>query len=222
MPLPETMELQTSSSKQWSLIPPDIYQAEITEIEYKEVDNMYKREVTDPDKKQVMEFEFTIVEDGPHYGRKFWKKMSPTKPVPGSNGKVSWIWRIASAIAGHPITKDEGEKYITSDINGFIHQQVRIGVIEKLKQDGQTLKNDIESLFHAKTQLPPFDPTKVQTNLVEDEEDEVEGSQQPQSGLEKARAVASSLPGGNRPTTGQIEANSAYSDDEVDVEDIPF
>ena len=83
MPLPETMELQSSSTKQWPLIPPDIYQAEITEIEYKEVDNMYKKEATDPDKKQVMEFEFTIIEDGPHYGRKFWKKMTPTKPTPG-------------------------------------------------------------------------------------------------------------------------------------------
>jgi hypothetical protein len=220
MPLPEDKPLQIPSSKQWPLIPPDIYQCEITDIEYKLEKNNYKKSETDPDEVQKMHFEFTIIEDGPCYGRKLWKGMSYTVPIPGSNGMVSWIWRIASAIAGHPITKDEGEKYTTSDINGFIHRQLRVGVVEKLKQDGQTLKNDIESLFHAKVQLPPFDPAKVQADPIEGEEDEA--PEQPQSGLEKARAVASTLPGANRPAAGQITPNSEPSGKDINVEDVPF
>lgn len=41
-------------------------------------------------------------------------------------------------------------------------------------------------------------------------------------GYEKARSVADSLPGGNRPATGQIGGNSSPSNDEVNVEDIPY
>jgi hypothetical protein len=60
--LPPEMELQEPQSKEWPLIPADVYQTEITNIEYKEIDNRWKKEPTDPDKKQIMNFEFTIIE----------------------------------------------------------------------------------------------------------------------------------------------------------------
>ncbi len=46
--------------------------------------------------------------------------------------------------------------------------------------------------------------------------------EQPQPGLEKARSVANSLPGANRPATRQIEGNSGPSNEDVNIDDIPF
>lgn len=45
-----------------------------------------------------------------------------------------------------------------------------------------------------------------------------EAPQQPQSGYEKAKAVAKSLLGGNPPAAGQTEADT----EDVSAEDIPF
>lgn len=47
-------------------------------------------------------------------------------------------------------------------------------------------------------------------------------AQQNGSGYEKARSVANSLPGANRPITGQTEANPAMPDDEISIDQIPF
>ena len=111
------MELQEPKAKEWQLIPADVYQTEITNIEYKEIDNRWKKDPSDPDKKQIMNFEFTIIEEGPHYGRKMWKQMAPIKPYPPQqSGKESWVYRLASAMAGHasPKAKPTSTAHLTS------------------------------------------------------------------------------------------------------------
>ncbi len=234
MPLPDNMELQTPQAKEWPLIPADVYQAEITDIEYKEIDNRWKQHPTDPDKKQIMNFEFTIIEEGQHYGRKLWQKMSPVKPYPPKQpGKESWVYRIASAMAGHAISKGEADKYTTSDINGFIHRQIRMTVSESAPNENGKRYNNIDSFLTIKQQLPIFDEAKVpKTNLPEatpqsvtPAPEPVAQSEQPQtpqsqSGHEKARAVANSLAGGNVAPQGDIETSSAYED--IDLDQVPF
>jgi hypothetical protein len=221
MPLPEDLELQTPQQKDWPILPADVYQTEITDIEYKEIDNRWKKEPTDPDKKQVMNFEFTIIEEGEHYGRKLWQMMAPTKPLPPkASGKASWIWRIASALAGHALTYEEGEKYTTSDVNGFIHRQIRMTVTQsEPKADGKQY-NNIESFVAVKQQLPPFDPEKVKSD---EKPNEPEAPKQPPTGYEKFKSVANNLPGTNSASAGQNEALvGAEEDGEVDPDSIPF
>lgn len=209
MPLPANLELQTPSQKDWPLIDADIYQAEITDIEYKLEPNRFKKQATDPDEKQLMNFEFTIIEDGPFYGRKLWKKMSPTKPLPPrGEGQKSWIWRIASALAGHPLTFEEGDRFTSADINGFIHRQIRMTVSLSEPKDGKQY-NNIDSFLAIKVNLPPFDLNKV----AKENQERVSAITPAEtvSGYEKARDVANSLPG----------ANSGATDD-LNVDDIPF
>jgi hypothetical protein len=189
MPLPTDLVLSKPQSKEYPPFPADTYQCEITDIEYKVEPNRFKRDASDPDEVQKMNFEFTIIEDGPYYGRKVWVRTTPTVPVPGSNGKVSWIWRISSALAGHPITKEEGEKYTTNDINGFIHRQIRVNIVQALGKDGKTY-NNADGFLPAKIQLPPFDETKIPDDSLEhdDADESPEQPSVPQSGYEKAKA----------------------------------
>jgi hypothetical protein len=221
MPIPDEVELQTPQTKEWPLIPADVYQAEITDIEYKTEPNRYKQEATDPDTKPIMKLEFTIIEEGPHYGRKLWQRMAPIKPLPPKqNGKASWVWRIASALAGHALTHDEGEKYTTSDINGFIHRQIRMTVTESEPKANGKQYNNIDGFLAAKQLLAIFDPKKVQpTQPVA-----AVSQQEPQTGYEKAKAVANSLPGASVPPESEIEPTApvSESDSTINVEDIPF
>ena len=155
MPLSENMELKTPEKKEWELLPEDVYQMQVTDIS--EEEGEWKGE-----KKQQMKFEFTVIQDGASYGRKLWLRMTPCRPVPaGSTGKPSWIWRIASAIAGHPLTKEEGEQYDIARINALIGKQLRATVnVSEVKPNGKQY-NNIQSFLVVKTQLPPFDEAKV-------------------------------------------------------------
>jgi hypothetical protein len=225
--LPTDMELQEPQGKEWPLIPADVYQTEITNIEYKEVDNRWKKEPTDPDKKQVMNFEFTIIEEGPNYGRKLWKQMAPIKPYPPTqSGKESWVYRLASAMAGHAITKGEADKYGTSDINDFYHRQVRITVSESAPKDNGKRYNNIDSFLSAKQQLPPFDVNKVPKENQPEPKPETAST-----GYDKFKATAQGIGTGNRPAQSQneppvapdiAEAAQQMAAEDISVENIPF
>lgn len=160
--LPDNLELQTPQKKEWPLIPADVYQTEITAIDYRVEPNRYKTLATDPDEKQVMNFEFTIIEEGPHYGRKVWQKMAPIKPYPPqSKGKPTWVYRLATAMEGHPITKDEADRFGSSQINDYFHCQVRVNITESPARDNGKQYNNIEAFLTIKEKLPKFDPDKV-------------------------------------------------------------
>jgi hypothetical protein len=232
MPLPTDVELQGQHTKEWPLIPADVYQTEITDIEYKTEPNRNKKYETDPDEKPVMKFEFTIIEEGPQYGRKVWQKMAFIKPYPPKqNAKATLVYRLASALAGHAITKDESDRYTTSDVNGFIHRQVRLNIVQSTPDANGKVWNNIDSFMAIKQQLPLFDKNKVPTqNQAEPQPEapqqqsapqpEQPQAQQAQSGKDFARSVANSLSGGNHPVQTNSEPSSAI--DEINVEDIPF
>jgi hypothetical protein len=232
--LPENMELETPQSKEWPLIPADVYQTEITNIEYKSEPNRWRKTEADPAEKQVMTFEFTIIEEGEFYGRKLWQKMSPVKPYPPQqSGKSSWVYRLATAMEGHAITQVEADQYGSSNINGYIHRQVRVTVKHSEPKNGK-IYNNVESFLPIKTELPIFDEKKVPT------ENQPAAKTEP-SGLDKLRATAEGLNTAQPVATGQIPLNtegvapdiaeeaarmleeeSPLLQDAMDVSDIPF
>jgi len=95
MSLPADMEMKSPEKKEWPIIPEDVYQVEITDLTA--VEDEYKGE-----KKEVFKFEFTIIEDGPYYGRKLWKKGSRVSPFPSCQGRRENIpvWRRKSEPLG--------------------------------------------------------------------------------------------------------------------------
>ncbi len=146
--------MKVPDKKDWPLIPEDVYQVQITDLTAEQSE--YNGE-----KKDVFKFEFTIIEDGPYYGRKLWKKGVRTVPIPYSSGKNPLTWKVASAVAKHALTEEEGKNYTAVHMNALIGKQVRIGVsISAPKPDGKQF-NNVESFFAVKAALPPFDEKKV-------------------------------------------------------------
>ena len=151
MPLPANTALP--QKKVYPPIPTDIYQCELTDISLDE--STYSGE-----KETVFKFELTLIEDGPHYGRKVWKRTAFIAPVPGKNGKNPWVWKICSALVGHALTKEEGQKLTAEAMNQLIGNQLRVNIIESEPKDG-VVYNNVDSVLAAKMQLPPFDEQKV-------------------------------------------------------------
>jgi hypothetical protein len=233
--LPPDLELPTKQTKEWPLIPADIYQTEITNIEYKTEQNRYKEREKDPvkkakmpDEKQVMNVEFTIIEDGEWYGRKLWQKMTPMKPYPPQvKGKESWVYRLASAMEGHPIESSEADYFTAQNINDYIHGQVRVTVKHSAPDANGKVWNNVDSFLSAKKQLPAFDPAKVPT---ENQPAEAKGSDNQASGYDKFKARGQSFAPAEKTTEEDEEyvspdvaelAEQMQSDD-VNVDDIPF
>ena len=108
----------------------------------------------------MFKFEFTLIEPGEHYGRKLWKRGTRVSPIPFSNGKNPLTWKVASAVAKHPLTEDEGKAYTIEMMNGLIRKQLRVGVTVTPPKDGKQY-NNVESFFQSKADLPPFDEAKV-------------------------------------------------------------
>jgi hypothetical protein len=145
--------MKVPEKKDWPVMPEDVYQVQITDITAEQSE--YKGE-----KKDVFKFEFTIIEDGPYYGRKLWKKGTQTAPIPYSSGKNPLTWKVASAVLKHPLTEDEGKSFSAADMNGLIGEQLRVGVVVTPPKDGKQY-NNAESFFGIKAELPAFDESKV-------------------------------------------------------------
>lgn len=201
--LSDTFELQTPQAKEWPLIPADVYQTEITKIEEKIEPNKFKNYETDPDEVKRINFEFTIIEEGPHYGRRVWQKMAPVKPYPPTaKGKETWLYRLASAMAGHSITRGEADKFGVADVNGYLSKQIRVTVKHSVPNAQGKQYANVDSFLPAKVQLPPFDEAKVPK----------ENQPAEPKGYEKFKAVAETLPVNNE----TVDLGG------IKVEDIPF
>ena len=143
--------------KEWDLIPKDVYQVEVLDIELKEGTKYQSDE-----KQTQLVFTFVLIEEGEHYGRRMWQYASQTlskfkggsnlyKTIVGLNGGVQLTDEQCSNI--DVTCSDEA-------LNALIGKQVRLSIGDKAKQDG-TLKNIIESYLPIKEELPAFDATKM-------------------------------------------------------------
>lgn len=210
MPLDATKTVfKEPAAKEWALLPEDTYQVEITDI--KEKTNEYKGE-----KKQVLEFEFTIIEQHTFesggrkcytYGRRLWKKGAIVKPVPSTNNKDPLTYKVCSAVSGRKLTKEEGESWTIAQLNSLIGRQLRIGVsISAPTQDGRQF-NNVDAFYAIKALLSPFNEKQV----VEDE---------PIPAAKPTPAdIVAQASGGKFIPRPEVEPIAEVGD--IDVEDIP-
>lgn len=206
MPLDPNTTLKTPEKKEWPLIPEDVYQVELTDLTAEE--DEFKGE-----KKEVFKFEFTIIEEGEHYGRKLWKRGSRVSPLPSATNKAPLTWKVTSAIHKHALTEEEGKKFTIPDMNALIGKQLRVGVVTTApKPDGKQY-NNIEGFYAAKVQLPKFDENKVP------KDNQPAKPATPATVVEAAAGIPQ-FPQDRKPTAdeddGEVEMES------VNIDDIPF
>jgi hypothetical protein len=135
-------------------------------------------------------------------------------------------------MAGHPISKGEADKYMSSDINDFYHRQVRITVSETAPKDNGKRYNNIDSFLSAKQQLPPFDVNKVpKENQPEPKPDTAHTTENAPTGFDKFKEAhdnigtpKSQAAVNPKPPVAPDIAESAaqMAGEDISVEDIPF
>ncbi len=156
--MPVQNELQSSPKKKdFPAIEADVYQVQIMDI----TDRMkvpWGAPKDSPATEPFLGFQFAIM-TGEHKGRYLFHDVKPVTPVPSAPGrKPSWLWKIVSAVKGHPLTHAEGEAFNKDALNGLIGQQLRV-VVNRIEK-GDKVYNNVTDFMEAKTLLEPLVSTK--------------------------------------------------------------
>lgn len=146
------INIEVPEGKEFELLPKDVYQAELLDIDQK-MQNKYQSD----EQEEVLVFQFVILEKGDHYGRQMWKYCTPklSKYNGGSN-----LYKVLVGLNGGKELSDDAfeNPHVTlSDekLNALIGKQVRLSVGQKAKQD-KTMKNVIDAFLPVKEELPAY------------------------------------------------------------------
>jgi hypothetical protein len=119
------MTFEKVEKKEFEPIPANTYQVQISDLKEKWKAPWGTPKDSEPTEPYIT-FEFTILNEGDYKGRKLWKDVRPVSPIPSEDAafKPSWLYRIVSAVIGHPISYAEGVNWGVEETNGLIGQQL--------------------------------------------------------------------------------------------------
>ena len=146
------------NGKEFEVLPQDIYQVELLDVEQKT-----QKKWKSDEEEDVFVFTFVILDDGEFYGRRMWEYAAQKLSKYKGGSK---LYKALVGLNGGVQLTDEAcmtpeETCSDNAINALIGKQVRLTVGQKAKQDG-SLKNVIESYLPVKKDLPAFNPDNIQ------------------------------------------------------------
>lgn len=114
---------------------------------------------------EKLNYQFAVLDDTPQddgstsRNRYLWKRCSL------SMNEKSWLYKLAKAVYGHDLNKEEMEKF---DAESIIGKQVKALVSQSPSSDGATIYNNIMTFSKADKQLEPVE-FQAKPSVVEKE-----------------------------------------------------
>jgi len=148
------VQVTVPETREYELLPKDVYQVELLDIENKTEPGYQTSELEDK-----LVFVFAVIEDGENYGRRQWKNC--TTKLSKFKGGSNLYKTLVGLNGGKEFTDAQvaSPETIASDdvLNALIGKQVRlsIGIVEKQTKKGE-FKNVIESFLPIKSKLPAY------------------------------------------------------------------
>ena len=143
-------------------IPMDKYTVQIADVNYKTQRNNFKGI-----EEERLNFQFIVLDDKPvsgdegapsTRGRYLWHAVTP------SLGQKSWLLKIAKAVYGRDLTKEE---MLGFDPESIIGKQVDVVVEQNTGKDGVTVYNNIASYAKNTKPLPTVEAKRQEQETVE-------------------------------------------------------
>ena len=143
-------------------IPIDKYTVQIADVNYKTQRNNFKGI-----EEERLNFQFIVLDDKPvsgdegaasTRGRYLWHAVTP------SLGQKSWLLKIAKAVYGRELTKEE---MLSFDPEAIIGKQVDVVVEQNTGKDGVTIYNNIASYAKNTKPLPTVEAKRQDQGTVE-------------------------------------------------------
>ena len=174
MPISSNLRFERIEKKEYEPIPANVYQVQVGDIKEK-----YKTPWGKPDaeeKELYLTFEFIILDEA-FRGRKLWKDIRPVSPTPSEGGsfKPSWLYKVASAVIGHPLSYAEGVNWAAEETNALIGRQLRLIVNLTPKNAQGRSYNNITEVLPVDKEIEPLLADNVQSEghlPIETEDDD--------------------------------------------------
>lgn len=216
MPLDNSLKIPKRESKEFPPLPEDMYQVELLDIKAE-----LKPEYKDKTKLEtVLEFQFTVVEEGEYRGRNIWRNYVPAVLWKSQKSGKNVLWQIIEAIIMRELREDEIDTMDAEFLNKLIGYQCRV-VIKNNVKDGKTF-NNIDSFLAKKTSLPKLTEEEKESARVKDKESE------PITDETLTRSASTQLPEEEIPTINLDDEDDAVDGGEdtaqqdIRIEDVPF
>lgn len=171
---PEDAIALTGQTKVYSPIDAgEIYQVQLTNVTFKQNPYWKPADLTKGEKENILSkyqlsFEFSIINEGPFYGRKLWDNayLSLKPTTKGGKGGPTKLYKILSKalkmnMDGQACTdfSPDAKTLFANVLKHAKDKQLRVS-IENTEKDGK-VRSKIVAYNEAKDSLPPFDLTKV-------------------------------------------------------------
>lgn len=140
------------------VIPEDVYQVELLDIEMKEA---LDKETKQP--YNVLSFQFVIVEEGKYRGYSLWRNYVPTTLYISKKGK-NVLFQIIEAMIGRELKNEEYHTMDSDKINKLVGFQCRVTVKNKKTDDGEY--SNIDSFLAKKSSLKSLTPAEKEKATV--------------------------------------------------------
>ncbi len=194
--LNETMSFEKKQVTEYEVLPENIYQVELLDVNLDRRPTYDTRLKPDSEKEYetVLNFQFTLLSGTANgkdlRGRNVWENFVPTYLYIGKKNGKNKLYNVVEGLLGRGLTMAEEAEGLTSDtINSLIGKQVRIGIKHNVK--GDKTYDRIEQYY----------PVEIPINSLTSDEKE-------KATVKKKESESSFVP--------------MNDSDEIRIEDVPF
>jgi hypothetical protein len=166
--LPSNYNFEVKEKKEYPVIPEDVYQVELFDIDMQQV----------PDKNHpgemqvVLKFQFVILDEGEFRGLSIWRNYVPTYLWQGDNTKNA-LYQITKAMIMRDMTPDEMASFGSEYINKLVGYQCRIGTVlkEGVGKNAGKMYANIDKFLPKKTSVDGLTKEEKENAKVKDKKD---------------------------------------------------
>lgn len=216
--LPSNYKFEVREKKSFPPLPEDMYQVELFDIDMDTIADKKSGE-----KRDVLKFQFVVLDAGEYRGRSVWKNYVPTYLWKTGNDKNA-LYQIVKAMIQRDMTKAEMEGFTSDKINMLVGFQCRVTTVNN---PGKGLNAD-----KVYTNIDKFLPKKeALQKLTAEEKEKATVKAKPES-TESTMTTHVPVMDSEIPIIGEQEAvevaiqtlggKVVKKEDEIDLNTVPF
>jgi len=216
--LPANHKFPVREKKVYPPMPEDMYQVELFDID---MDTVVDKKTAE--KREVMKFQFVVLDAGEYRGRSIWRNYVPTYLWEVGNDKNA-LYQITKAMIQREMTPDEIHNFTSDKINMLVGFQCRVTTVNKTGTglNADKTYTNIDKFLPKKEALPKLTAEEKEKATIKDKPvaetpAPVMDSEIPLVGMpvaeEEAVEIAIQSLGGK--VVGE-------KDDKIKIEEVPF
>lgn len=220
--LPSNYKFPVREKKVYPPMPEDMYQVELFDIDMETIVDKKSAE-----KRDVLKFQFVVLDAGEYRGRSIWRNYVPTYLWKNGNDKNA-LYQITKAMIQRDMTEAEIESFTSDKINMLVGFQCRVTTVNKAGTgvNADKVYTNIDKFLPKKEALPKLTDEEKEKAVVKAKENVTETAMPT-----PVPVMDSEIPLIGVPVTTEevvevaiqsLGGKAVKKEGEINIEDVPF